>query len=134
MKATNKEMKTEALKRINSLKLDENIYTQFLDDETLNVSYYGALYHPTDKQLNRIREFESDSGNLVYHVIQNFTEFGELLTFLYVSKHKNDWGFDRADLENGTPMAYVANVTDEVCSEYGSIEIKSYMGGLLRTD
>lgn len=134
MKASKEEMKKEALERIKILGLLENVYNEFEQNDILNVSYYGALYYPTEKQKQRIEEFEKESGNLVYHVIDNMTSIGELLTFLYVSKHKQEWNFDKQELLNGTPIAYVANVSDEICSEYGSIGIKPWMGGLLRTD
>ena len=39
---------------------------------------------------------------------------------------------DRVDLKEGIPLVYVANLTDETCSEYGSIGVKPYMGGVLR--
>ena len=114
------------------LQLHPNAIEEFKDDDTLNASFHGILYFLTDEQKERVREFEEASGGVVYHVIQSFTEFGEMLSFLYVSKYPEEWGCDRMDLELDEPMAYVANVTDENCSEYGHIGIREFAGGVLR--
>ena len=39
---------------------------------------------------------------------------------------------DRQDLSEGYPVVYVKNVTDDLCSEFGSIAIKPSIGGLRR--
>ena len=93
----------------------------------------GFLYWLNDEQKEIVSEFEQEYYALVYHVIHNFTEFGELLTFFYVSDDDEEWEYDRADLKEGYACAYVKNLTDDICSEFGSVCFRPQFGGLVRT-
>lgn len=132
MAVTREKMKKEALARMKILGLHENALKDLEQEDVVNASFFGALYFLHDGQKARVRQFEEESGGLVYHVIQNYTDLGEMLSFLYVSKHEDEWVRDREELKDGIPLVYVANLTDEMCSEYGSIGVKPYMGGVLR--
>lgn len=132
MAVTREKMKKEALVRMKILGLHENALRDLEQEDVVNASFFGALYFLHDGQKARVRQFEEESGGLVYHVIQNYTDLGEMLSFLYVSKYQDEWPRDRVDLKEGIPLVYVANLTDEMCSEYGSIGVKPYMGGVLR--
>ncbi len=134
MKVTIEEKKKEALERMKMLNLYPNVIREFEKENILNMSEsIGYLYWLTDEQQQYVSEFESEHDYLVYHVIHSFTEFGELLTFLYVSDDKEEWGFDRADLKDGYACAYVKNLDEEAFSEFGSIAFKQQFGGLVRT-
>ncbi len=132
MRITREAMRCEAVDRMKMLQLHPNAIREFRDSGTLNASYYGALYFLTDGQKERVKKFEDESGGVVYHVIQNYTEIGEMLSFLYVSKYPEEWDMDRADLTDDEPVVYVANLTDENCSEYGHIGIRKLAGGVIR--
>ena len=123
------EMKKEAINRMKMLKLHPNIIKEFSNESILNLSQNAALYYLNEKQLARVHQFEQEYGGLVYHVIQN----GQMLSFLYVSKYQEEWELDRNDLKEGCPIAYVANLTNELCSEFGSIGIQPCVGGVIRT-
>lgn len=127
------EMKKEAINRMKMLKLHSNIIKEFSNEGILNLSLNAALYYLNDKQLAKVQEFEQQYHALVYHVIHNYTQFGELLSFLYVSQHTEEWECDRHDLKEGYPIVYVANLTDEICSEFGHIGIQPCVGGVIRT-
>ena len=122
------EMKKEAINRMKMLKLHPNIIKEFSNKGILNLSLNAALYYLNDEQLARVQEFEQQYHALVYHVIQN----GQMLSFLYVSQHTEEWEYDRSDLKEGYPFVYVANLTDEICSEFGHIEIRPCVGGVIR--
>jgi hypothetical protein len=125
--------KVEALKRMEMLELHENVINEFTAEGKLNLSEYGGLlYWLNDEQTSIIKEFEEESGNLVYHVLHNHTEFGEMYTMLYVSKHEEEWQLDIEDIENDMCCAYVKNVDDDWCSEYGYVRFKKSIGGLIR--
>jgi hypothetical protein len=126
-------MKKEAIDRMHILKLHSNVIKEFSNNGKLNLSLNAELYYLNDKQLARVQEFEQKYNALVYHVIQNHTQFGELLSFLYVSQHTEEWEYDRSDLKECYPLVYVANLTDEICSEFGHIEIQPCIGGVIRT-
>ena len=126
--------RTEALKRMELLKLHENVIDDFKEIALLNQSELGGILYWVEGEMEKkIREWEEKTGNLVYHVIHDYTEFGELLSLLYVSQYEDEWEMERDDLVDGCPLAYVMNLTDDWCSEYGSIGIRPQWGGVVRT-
>ena len=117
-----------------SLKLYPNILKEFEKENIVNMSENGGfLYWLTDEQKEIVSEFEQENDVLVYHVIHNFTEIGEMLTFLYVSDEKEEWEYDREDLKAGCACAYVKNLSDDYLSEFGGVCIEPRIGGLVRT-
>ena len=126
--------RTEALKRMELLKLHENVIDDFKEIALLNQSELGGILYWVEGEMEKkIREWEEKTGNLVYHVIHDYTEFGELLSLLYVSTYEDEWETDREDIQDGYALAYVMNLTDDWCSEYGSIGIRPQWGGVVRT-
>lgn len=126
--------KQEALARMRTLKLHENVIREFEKDDVINQSEHGGiLFWLDDNQKALVERFEKEYNAVVYHVIHNYTEFGELLAYLYVSQDEDEWDYDRDDLKQGTPLAYVENLDDSSLSEFGGIGIKSQFGGLCRT-
>lgn len=129
-------MKKEAVARLESLQVRKDILDAFKDKGELRLSFVGTPLELTESQKDRVRKFEEKTECMVYHVIQNFTNIGEMLTFLYVSPDKEEWEMDREDLKMGTPIAYVVNVDEEAFSEFGSVGIEVYLpgkSGLVRT-
>ena len=84
-----------------------------------------------------VEEFEKKHENYkVYHCIRSHTEFGELLSMLYVNGNDEEFEEDKEnfdyDIADGYAFAYVKNLTDDWCSEFGSIGIQSVNGGVQR--
>lgn len=134
MKATKEQMKQEALARMKLLKL----YSVLLEDfEDGKISYsegeFGRLYRVKRKVEEVIQKFENRTGYLVYHVINNDTSIGHMLTLLYVSTEMDEWAADKQDLQEGCPLAYVENMTYPDCSEFGSVGVRPANGGVVRT-
>lgn len=134
MKATKEQMKQEALARMKLLKL----YSVLLEDfEDRKISYsegeIGRLYRVKRKVEEVVQKFENRTGYLVYHVINNDTSIGHMLTLLYVSTEMDEWAADKQDLQEGCPLAYVENLTYPDCSEFGSVGVKPFNGGVVRT-
>lgn len=131
---TREEKKLEAINRMKLLNLHDNVIREFRDEDKLNLSENGGfLYWLDDEQKAIVDDFEQHYNATVYHVIRSVTEFGELLSFLYVSDNKDEWKMDRNDLANGYPLVYTKNLDADFCSEFGSIGIESNIGGLVRT-
>lgn len=124
--------KAEALKRMKKLELHQNVIKEFEQEGKLNISEKGVLFWLNEEQKKYVHEFEKESDNLVFHIIHSFTEFGELYTMLYVSKHQEEWERDIEDIDNDICCAYVKNISDDWCSEYGYIGFKKFIGGLVR--
>lgn len=126
--------KAEALRRMKKLNIMKRVIAEFEKEERLNVSdLYGALYWLSDEQKTVVRRFEEESGGLVYHVIRSRSDFGEILSLLFVGKDTSEWEADFNDLERNQVFVYVENLTDPELSEYGAIGITGAYGGLIRT-
>lgn len=132
---SNEEQKAEAIKRLRILKIHPNVIKEFQHDKPLlNYSYRGILYWIDNEEWKEIiSNFETKFNAVVYHAIFTPTGFGDLLTLLYVSSHEEEWSMDNEDLEQGFAYAYVANLTDDNCSEIGSVCIEPRFGGVIRT-
>lgn len=131
---TSQEKKIEAIERMKLLKLHENAINDFWTFDKVNVSENGGfLYWLNNKQQMVVNKFESDFNALVYHALYNIVYGDEHLALLYVSNNSDDWEKDREDLQNGFPMAYVKNLSCDICSEFGYIGVESNIGGLRRT-
>lgn len=125
--------KQEALERMKMLKLHSNIIKEFDNDGIVNLSENGGLLYWLDSNQQAIVDkFEAEHDALVYHVIHDSAQFGELYSLLYVSKYMEEWGDDRNDLKDGCALVYVKNMNDDFCSEFGSIGIRPQFGGLVR--
>lgn len=130
------DMRKEAIVRLEALRVRKDIVDAFKDKGELRLSFVGTPLELTESQKDRVHKFEEKTECMVYHVIQDFTILGEMLTFLYVSPDKEEWELDREDLKMGMPLAYVANLDDERFSEFGSVGVKVYLpgkSGLVRT-
>ena len=91
--ATREQMKEEANKRIKMWNLHKNPVNEFINEGKLNLSEKaplpGILYWLNKEQEKMVKEFEEQNNCLVYHVIHDYTNIGELYT-LY-----RDWETDR---------------------------------------
>ena len=128
------EIKAEAIKRMTRLDIHENAIEEFDKKNVLNLSEgIGALYWLSEDEQDAVRRFEEEYDSIVYHIIHNRTEFGELYSYLYVPNERSEWKMDREDLDDLTPMAYIYNADSPCESEFGHIEVKPSFGGLIRT-
>ena len=83
--------------------------------------------------IEKIKEIEEKHNCTVYAVTHDFTEFGECYSFLLVTDYKEDWNYLLEKANNGFyAFAYVWNTEDDWCSEFGTVGIKSFGGGILR--
>lgn len=135
MKATKDQMKQEALARMKLLDLHRNVVKDFETEGKINYSWgcLGILYWPTDEIREVVQKFENQTGYLVYHAMDNETDIGHMVTLLYVSTEMDEWAADKQDLQEGCPLAYVENLTYPDCSEFGSVGVEPFNGGVVRT-
>lgn len=84
--------------------------------------------------LSKIKELEEKYKCLVYAVTHEKTNIGEMYDFLLVSAHPEEW--DDTIFQTATKTfyayAYVWNVDDDYCSEFGDIVISCFGGGIKR--
>jgi hypothetical protein len=129
------EMKQEALKVMKKL----DIYRPYIkgfkekDDVCYFENYGGYWAWQEEKIQKKIKELEDVYGFVIYAVTHEFTEFGELYSFLYISKYKEDSQYNCQEIEEGHIVpAYVWNLDNYDFSEMGSIVVDSYGGGIRR--
>lgn len=123
----------EAIERMKLLKLDKQCIEAFTKGKVWESEGFGALYEVNEKEQQIIDKFEANNKDcLVYHMIHSKFEFGECYSILYVSSDKEEWEDDKDNIKKGYIMAYVENIDDDWCSEFGSIAIKPQFGGLMR--
>lgn len=135
MKATKEQMKQEALARMKLLDMYPYVVERFDEGDIIYYTWEvsGTLFLLADEIREVVQKFENQTGYLVYHVIDNNTSIGRMLTLLYVSTEMDEWAADKQDLQEGCPLAYVENLTYPDCSEFGSVGVKPFNGGVVRT-
>lgn len=97
--------------------------------------YIDPAYGGSEELLNKIREIEEQYGIMVYAVTHEYTSFGELYDLLYLSTSVEDDAYNKIDPAGGNSWyvpAYVLNVSEEWCSEFGDVIISTLGGGLSR--
>ena len=137
METTRQEKRKQAIEYMTTLGIYEDYITGFREDDKVcffeNYGGYWAFQEP--ELIEKIREFEKEHNCLVYAVTHEFTEFGELYDLLIVTDCKGEW----RDLlvKDGSvfyAFAYVWNKDDDRCSEFGTIGVKSFGGGIRRCE
>ena len=69
--------------------------------------------------------------SVAYYGVLTTTTMGQFFSLLFVSRYEEEWEYDRRELKEGYPYAYVWNREEEF-GEIGSIQIKMEQGGLVR--
>lgn len=134
-------MKQEALSRIEELcdemGLNPNVYCYF-EENKVYYSYLtaGGIIGSIDtinydsRYAEAVKQIEARTGALIYHVIETNTQFGTMLSMLYVSKYKEDWSIEH--LEGDMIYAMVCLLDNPTEYEVGSIALSSKQGALIR--
>ena len=128
--------KEEAIKRMEMLEIFPETIRQFEKENLISVSEppFGAFYWADDEQKKLIAEIEQQYHLLVYMGIMSYTEFGKMLSLLYVSDHEEEWSEDCMNLLNEEALTYTHNYDAPECSEFGYISFKkTKASGLVRT-
>ena len=138
-------LKEECIKRLEIMEKvfgqHENCLKEFKEDETL---YYtercalgGILYWVKNREdlMQKVKEFEKESNVKVYFCILSETNFGTLFDMLYVSNGEDDeqyWEEEREMLKQGYVISNCKNLTDDMMSDFGEIQIACKNGGIIR--
>ena len=81
----------------------------------------------------KMKELEKKYGCMVYAITHEYTQFGECYSFLIVSKYKEEWNRCVVSEKNKHyAFAYVWNKDDDWCSEFGTVVVQSFGGGIKR--
>ena len=135
MFATEKELKTEAIRRMKLLSLNEECIDVFDKEDRvmIAVSPFGIFANPNEQTMAEIKAFEEEVGAKVYFVIKSAEDYGLCYSYIYVSKYKEDWWYDDEGIPNNVLMTYTVNRDYEECSEFGNIAVeRTDFGSLVR--
>ncbi len=96
---------------------------------------YGGFWVYQEKEIyDKMKELEAEYNCVVYAITHEHTEFGECWDFLLVTDYPEEHDtllYDQGN-NNFIAFAYVWNKTDDYCSEFGSIGVHSFGGGIRR--
>lgn len=117
-----------------------DIYKPYIDGFKAedNVCFYeryiGFWVYQEPEIEAKMREIEREYKCVVYAITHELTDFGELYDFLIVPNYKEDWDniLYKQSRNEFIAYAYVWNKSDDLCSEFGSIGVKSFGGGIRR--
>lgn len=136
MNINNADKKFEADKRLAELKRTLHISKRVLkgfEEDKIYYSYVPFVGNAKIAVLNKkyleiIDNFQKKYNCLVYHAIVTYG----MIALLFVGDDKENWEYER--LENDYIFAYVYNMDNPDCSEFGDIFLTSDNGALVRTD
>ena len=135
MNVTKEIKKQKAIELMNKL----NIYKPYIkgfekDNHVCFFEGFGGFWAYQEPELMaKIKEIEKTYNVLVFAVTHEYLEFGECYDFLYVPDYKSEWKYALIPQKDiFYSYAYVWNKTDDFCSEFGTIGIRSFGGGIKR--
>ena len=134
-------MKTTITKKEKAIELMKkmDIYKPYIRgfqerDQVCFFENYGGFWIDQEPELYaKMKELEKKYSCLVYAVTHEYTEFGECYSFLIVTDYKSEWKtLMWSEGNKHSAFAYVWNKDDDWCSEFGSVMVQSFGGGIKR--
>ena len=135
MNISREEKKIKAIELMKKLDIYRPYIKGFKNEDTVcyfeNYGGYWAYQEPG--LIEKIKEIEENSNCLVYAITHEYTEIGEMYSFLIITDYKEEWDTLLEKYGNQYyAFAYVWNKDDEECSEFGTIALSSFGGGIRR--
>ena len=132
---TAEQRKTKAVELLKKMDIYEPYIEGFINDNQVCFfeNFGGFWVYQEEDVYKKMLELEKGYDCTVYAITHEVTNFGECYSFLYVSKYKSDWKYSLVT-EKGIhyATAYVWNKTCDYCSEFGTIGVSSFGGGITR--
>ena len=129
------ERKIKAIELLKEL----DIYEPYIEgfEQENNVCFFerfgGYWVYQEPEILKKMKEIEEKFNCTVYAITHEYTEFGECYSFMLVTRYKYEW--DNLLFKDGSTFyafSYVWNKTYEDFSEFGTIGVRSFGGGITR--
>ena len=137
MNTTKEQRKIKALELMQKL----DIYKPYIkgfetDNKVCYFERFAGFWAWQDEDLiAKLKEIEEKYNCTIYAITHEFTEFGELYDFLLVTDYPEEWKdlVYKGRINNQHyAFAYCYNKDDDFCSEFGTIAIESFGGGIRR--
>ena len=131
------ERKIKAIELLKEL----DIYEPYIEgfEQENNVCFFerfgGYWVYQEPEILKKMKEIEEEFNCTVYAITHEYTEFGECYSFMLVTRYKYEW--DNLLFKDGSTFyafSYVWNKTYEDFSEFGTIGVRSFGGGITRVE
>ena len=137
METTIEERKIEAIRLMKELDIFD-VYIKGFEksgDTCFYENYAGFWTFQDEELLAKQKELEEKYNCTVFAITHEYTEFGECYDFLLVTNNKEEWSYniEKVNYNQFYVFAYVWNRDDDYCSEFGTIGVKSFGGGIRRT-
>ncbi len=136
MNTTRELKKQKAIELMQKLGIYKPYIKGFKDsDKVCFFENFGGFWAYQEPDLmEKIKEFEEEYNCLVYAVTHEYLAFGECYDFIYMSDYEEEWEDTLVAIGSNKfyVCAYVWNKTDDDCSEFGSIGVQSFGGGIKR--
>ena len=96
-------------------------------------NYGGYWAYQEPGLIEKVKELEEEHNCLVYAITHEYTSIGEMYSFLIITDYEEEWDTLLEKYGNQYyAFAYVWNKDDEECSEFGTIALSSFGGGIRR--
>lgn len=135
MNKTREEKKFKAVELMKKL----DIYRPYIkglqkEDNVCFFENYGGYWAWQEPDLmKKVKELEEEHNCLVYAITHEYTSIGEMYSFLIVTDYEEEWDTLLEKYGNQYyAFAYVLNKDDDDCSEFGTVALSSFGGGIRR--
>jgi len=135
MNKTREEKKIKAVELMKKL----DIYRPYIkglqkEDNVCFFENYGGYWAWQEPDLmKKVKELEEEHNCLVYAITHEYTSIGEMYSFLIVTDYEEEWDTLLEKYGNQFyAFAYVLNKDDDDCSEFGTVALSSFGGGIRR--
>ena len=132
---TQEQRKTKAVELLHQLDIYEPYIQGFENDNQVCFfeNYGGYWVYQEPDVYKKMLEIENEYNCTIYAITHEWASFGECYSFLYVSRYKSEWPYSLVTEEDvHYATAYVWNKSFEEFSEFGTIGVKSFGGGIAR--
>ena len=134
---TKEERKEKALEIMQKLEIYKPYIKGFENNnEVCYFERYAGFWAWQDEDVqNKVKEIEEKYNCTVYAITHELTDFSELYDFLIVTDYKEEWEdlICQYSKNEYSAFSYVWNKSDDYLSEFGTILVQSFGGGIRRT-
>ena len=135
MNKTREEKKIKAVELMKKL----DIYRPYIkglqkEDNVCFFENYGGYWAWQEPDLmKKVKELEEEHNCLVYAITHEYTSIGEMYSILIITDYEEEWDTLLEKYGNQYyAFAYVLNKDDDDCSEFGTVALSSFGGGIRR--
>ena len=127
--------KQKAIEYLKKLDIYKPYIKGFKEDNNVcffeNYGGYWAWQEPD--LMEKVKELEEEHNCLVYAITHEYTSIGEMYSFLIITDYEEEWDTLLEKYGNQYyAFAYVLNKDDDDCSEFGTVALSSFGGGIRR--